>query len=80
MYVLVTIEDDGWASETYVRGVYSSLELVQKNFDKVLNGLFISYQCSVDKLSDFTEDYAEYYNGDTWFKVYYEKFDVDKEC
>lgn len=79
MYVLVTIEDDGWSGETSVKGVYSTLELAKENFKRELNGLLLSYQTTEDKLSDRTEDFAEYYNGEVWFKVYYEKFEVDKE-
>lgn len=79
MYVLVTIEDDGWQSQTNVRGVYSTEELAKENFKRELNGLLLSYQTTEDKLSDRTEDFAEYYTSDVWFKVYYEKFEVDKE-
>lgn len=79
MYVLVTIEDDGWSGETSVKGVYSSLELAKENLRKQLNGLMISYNVAEDKLDEKRDDYAEYYDGERWFKVYYEKFEVDKD-
>lgn len=81
MYVLVTIEDDGWASQTEIQGVYSTFELARENFEKTLTRFMEDYDVKgKEELEDLQLDFAAYYDSQgTWFKVYFDNICLDKE-